>query len=242
MPQHDVTFPASPTHSFAASDAVRVLCVDDQPLLIEGLEARFARTGRFRLIETIPTAHDLLDRVARLHPDLVLLDIEVPGPDAFEMAGRMGHLHPKLRYVLLSSHAREGCIAAARACGAWGYFAKSDSSDELVEALLEVAHGSRGTFVLSPSARVINARHLSLHVAQPRGMNAASGPLEGLTPCQIEVLRLIGKGLTRTQIASELSRSPKTIDGHQERLMRTLGIESRCELIRFAIREGLAEA
>ena len=67
-------------------------------------------------------------------------------------------------------------------------------------------------------------------------------PLASLTPREIEIVRLIGKGLSRTEIAAELSRSAKTIDGHQERIMKKLGIDSRSDLLRFAIREGLAQA
>jgi DNA-binding NarL/FixJ family response regulator len=80
------------------------------------------------------------------------------------------------------------------------------------------------------------------HRAPAKHDPAPATPLDSLSSREIEVLRLIGKGLSRVEIARELSRSPKTIDGHQERMMKKLGIETRADLMRFAIREGLAEA
>ena len=97
-----------------------------------------------------------------------------------------------------------------------------------------MARSATGTFVMGPKVR---QRCRPQKTAGP-----PKTPLDSLTPREIEVLRLIGKGRSRTEIASELSRSAKTVDGHQERMMKKLGISSRADLMRFAIREGFAEA
>ncbi|HZW05522.1 MAG TPA: response regulator transcription factor, partial [Phycisphaerales bacterium] len=174
-------------------------------------------------------------------PDVVILDIEMPGPDVFEMADRLRRLHPNLRFVFLSAHIRDGYLAAAYKCGAWGYFAKGDELDDIVAGIMELARSTGGTFVMGPKVRQRCGSARPAGSAAPVQSPPAT-PLEALTSREIEVLRLIGKGLSRVEIADQLSRSAKTIDGHQERMLKKLGIGSRAELMRFAIREGFAEA
>lgn len=236
-----------PPEAEADSAGVRVLCVDDHAVLVEGLKAQFAIDGRVRVVGRLGSADKLLEEVARLKPDVVLLDIEMPGPDVFEMADRMRHANPGLRFAFLSAHIRDGYLAAAYKCGAWGYFAKGDELEDIVEGIKEMARSTNGTFVMGPKVR---QRCAQAGNASPTARPASGGkkdappptPLQSLTAREIEVLRLIGKGLSRTEIAAELSRSAKTIDGHQERIMKKLGIGSRADLMRFAIREGFAEA
>lgn len=230
-----------------------MLCVDDHAVLIEGLKAQFSLDPSIRCIASLPSAERLVEEVERLKPDIVLLDIEMPGPDAFETADRLRHTHPRSRVVILSAHIRDGYIDAAFKCGAWGYFGKSDELSAIISGLREVACGQDGTFVLGPKVkercRPIAPPATGLR-APLRVRRSAAGwgdpgpvtPLSTLSMREVEVLRLIGRGLTRNQIASELSREVKTIDGHQKRIMRKLGVGSRTELMRLAIREGLAEA
>lgn len=228
---------------------IRVLCVDDHAVLVEGLKAQFAIEDRIRVVGRLATPERLLDEVVRLKPDVVLLDIEMPGSDVFEMADRMRCMHPNLRFVFLSAHVRDGYLAAAYKCGAWGYFAKGDELEDIVAGIKELARNTAGTFVMGPKVRQRcaagnpspNARPQPISV-KPNDEPRPTPPLESLTSREIEVLRLIGKGLSRVEIAKELSRSAKTIDGHQERMMKKLGIDARADLMRFAIREGLAEA
>src|SRR5690606_70813 len=138
---------------------VRVLCVDDHPVLVEGLKAQFSVSGSIKVVGHLHSAERLLDEVARLRPDVVLLDIEMPGPDVFEMADRLRHMHPGVRFVFLSAHLRDGYLAAAYKCGAWGYFAKGDELDDIVAGLKEVARSTAGTFVMGPKVRRRCAPH-----------------------------------------------------------------------------------
>jgi DNA-binding NarL/FixJ family response regulator len=222
---------------------VRVLCVDDHAVLVEGLKAQFAIDGRIQVVGRLASAEKLLDEVARLKPDIVMLDIEMPGPDVFEMADRMRSMYPNLRFVFLSAHIRDGYLSAAYKCGAWGYFAKGDELEDIAAGVLELARSTAGTFVMGPKVKQRCGGARSSGSPFPKGGGARPvTPLEELTTREVEVLRLIGKGLSRVEIAKELSRSAKTVDGHQERMMKKLGIESRADLMRFAIREGFAEA
>ncbi len=226
---------------------VRVLCVDDHALLVEGLKAQFAVDGGVRVVGALDSAATLLDEVAKLKPDVVLLDIEMPGPDVFEVADRLHQLWPRVRTVFLSAHVRDGYIASAYRVGAWGYFAKSDELADIIDGVKSVGRSEQGAFLLGPKVRqrwrsgTLSATHGHHRPHQPRQPEAPSTPLDRLSDREVEVLRLIGRGRSRTEIARELCRSAKTIDGHQERILRKLGLATRSELLRFAIREGLAE-
>jgi DNA-binding NarL/FixJ family response regulator len=215
---------------------LRVLCVDDHESIIDGLRARFHATSPLRMVGHLNSVERLIEEAGRLRPDLLVLDIDLPGPDVFETVDRLRHQMPKLRIAFLSGHIREGYLVAARKCGANGYFAKGDPLDETIAGLVEVARGQRDF----TAGRSIRERCVTAIGSRRTG--GTPSVLESLTPRELEVLRLIGRGRSRREIAGELCRSPKTIDGHQDRLMRKLGLETRTDLVRFAIREGFAEA
>jgi DNA-binding NarL/FixJ family response regulator len=229
-----------------SSRAVRVLCVDDHAVLIEGLKARFAVDGMIEVVGQLETAARVVEEVRRLRPDVVLLDIEMPGPDAFEMADRLKRAHPGVRVVILSAHVRDAYISASFAAGACAYFAKSDQLADIISGIHEVVRSRSDSFVLGPKVRercrpVAPGRRAHAEMDAMR-TGAPMTLLASLTPREAEILRQIGKGLSRIQIAAQLCRSAKTIDAHQGRMMKKLGIAARADLIRFAIREGLAQA
>ncbi len=215
---------------------IRLLCVDDHAFLIDGLEARLALEPDLQLVARLGSADGLLGEVRRHRPDIVLLDIEMPGPDPFEAAADVHRSYPDVRTVFLSAYVRDHYITAAVRAGAWGYFAKSEPSEVILDGLRSVAGGQ---FTFSP--------RVAERCRPPAGpaVSAQPGPkvsrLEALSPRELEVLRLIGKGLSRAEIAKAISRSPKTVDGHRESIMEKLDIRDRAGLVRFAIREGLIE-
>ncbi len=234
------------------SRPIRVLCVDDHAVLVEGLRAQFAIDGGIEVVGRLATAARMVEEVQRLKPDAVLLDIEMPGPDAFEMAGRLKRSHPDVRIIVLSAHIRDAFISASFAAGVCAYFAKSDELEDIVRGIQEAVRARRDSFALGPKVRE-RCRPMVVRKSGTPSPAAASdisvmrigAPmtlLASLTARESEILRLIGKGLSRTQIAAQLCRSAKTIDGHQDRMMKKLGIPARADLMRFAIREGLAQA
>lgn len=220
---------------------IRVLCVDDHAVLVEGLKAQFAIKGDIEVVGRLASAERLVEEVQRLAPHAVLLDIEMPGPDSFEMADRVKRESPGVRIMVLSAHIRDAFISASYSAGASAYFAKSDELEDIVQGIHQIVRDGSSAFVLGPKVR-----ERCRPVDSTSGAAATSGPpvtlLGSLTTRESEILRLIGKGLSRVQIAQQLCRSVKTIDGHQDRMMKKLGIAARADLMRFAIREGLAEA
>jgi DNA-binding NarL/FixJ family response regulator len=219
------------------SRKLRILCVDDHAFLVDGLKARFGLEPDLDVIGRLSSAETLVPEAMRLKPDIVLLDIEMPGPDPFDAADDLRRRCPDIKVVMLSAYVRDHYVSAALKAGVWGYFSKSDDPDAIVEGLRKVA---RGEFVMGPKV----AERCKPVKPGKRGKDSGEPPkskLETLTGREQEVLRLIGRGMSRTQIAQTICRSPKTVDGHRERIMAKLDIHSGPELVRFAIREGVAE-
>jgi DNA-binding NarL/FixJ family response regulator len=218
------------------NQTIRILCVDDHAFLVEGLSARFALERDFELVGRLPTAENLVQEVKRTRSQVVLLDIEMPGPDPFDALADLRRQSEDVRVIMLSAYIRDHYIEAAYKAGAWGYFCKSDEMDAIVAGIRRVAGGE---FALGPK---VQERCQPTRGRKPGQDKTPKTKLELLTPREQEVLRLIGRGMSRTEIAKTLSRSAKTIDGHRELIMKKLDIHDRGELVRYAIREGLVEA
>ncbi|MCA9292006.1 MAG: response regulator transcription factor [Phycisphaerales bacterium] len=214
---------------------IRVLCVDDHAFMVEGLRARLEMEPDFEFVGRLPTADDLIAEARRLRPTVVLLDIEMPGADVFEIAGDLHRMLPDVRVVFLSAFVRDHYLAAAVEAGAWGYFSKSDEPDEIIAGVRDVANGR---LAFGPS---VQERCRPTPAGRGRATTPPTTRLDSLSPREQEVLRLIGRGLSRSEIARALSRSPKTVDGHREKIMEKLDLHDRAALVRFAIAEGLVE-
>jgi len=214
---------------------VRVLCVDDHAFLIEGLRARLELEETIEFVGRLDSADRLIEEVERTEADIILLDIEMPGRDPFEALRDLARMYPHVKVIMLSAYIRDHYIDTAVDAGAWGYLFKSDEPDAIVTAIRRVA---RGEFAFSPAVQE------RFKVQDARVQKEASRPsskFESLTPREVEILRLIGKGMSRAEIAKAVFRSPKTIDAHRISIMNKLDIHDRVELARFAIREGLVE-
>ncbi len=216
---------------------IRVLCVDDHAFLVEGLKARLDVEPDMEFVGHLSTAGNLAGHVRRTRADVVLLDIEMPGEDAFEEMAELNRLSPNVRTILLSAHVRDRYIDAAYEAGAWGYISKSDSPDAVIDGIRKV-HGGEPAFGAEVVARTQPARP-----AVSGGSRTAAASSKGrlLTAREDQILRMIAGGMSRTTIAEVLCRSPMTIDNHRKSIMKKLGIHDRVGLVRYAIAEGLGE-
>lgn len=214
---------------------IRILCVDDHSFLVDGLAARFELERDFEYIGSLPSADTLIATARQKKPDIVLLDIEMPGTDPFEAADDLRRQCPDVRTIFLSAYVRDHYISAAVKAGAWGYFSKGEDAETIVQGIRKVAGGE---FAFSPK---VQARCKPGKGGRQGKLVPPTSKLDALTAREQEVLRFIGRGMSRTEIAQTICRSPKTIDGHRESIMRKLGIHDRAELVRFAIREGMVE-
>jgi DNA-binding NarL/FixJ family response regulator len=215
---------------------IRVLCVDDHAFLVEGLQARLSLARDMQFVGRLPTAEDLVAKAKELKPDVILLDIEMPGPDPFEALEDLVRQCPHSRAIMLSAYLRDHYIDAAVSAGAWGYLCKNDDPEVIVNAIRKVAGGE---FVFGPS---VMGRCTVKKNRAVSDTNLPASKLQTLTAREQEILRLIGRGLSRAEIAKTLCRSPKTIDAHRASIMEKMDIHDRVELALYAVREGLVEA
>ncbi|MFO0982393.1 MAG: response regulator transcription factor [Planctomycetota bacterium] len=217
-----------------SDERIRVLCVDDHAFLVEGLRTRLTLEPDLEFVGWLSSARELLAETERLAPHIILLDIEMPAPDPFEVLQDVNRRFKNVRVIMLSAYVRDHYIDLAFKAGAWGYLSKSDAPDAVVAAIRKVHQGE-----FAFGAKVLERCHgLAADGTQPARLTSK---LDLLTPRELQVLRMIGKGLSRIEIAHAIHRSPKTVDNHRAAIMEKLGIHDRVELARYALSEGLTE-
>jgi DNA-binding NarL/FixJ family response regulator len=211
----------------------RVLLADDHALVRAGVRSLLSTVAGVEVVAEASTGVEALALVERLRPDVVLMDIAMPGLNGLDAAARVVKEHPGTRVIMLSMHASEEYALQALRAGATGYLLKDADLLELERAIAEVA---RGETYLSPAiSRHVIADYRRRVTAQPE-------PADRLTPRQREVLRLIAEGLSTKEIASRLKLSIKTIETHRAQIMERLEIRDVAGLVRFAVRTGLIDS
>lgn len=215
---------------------LRVLCVDDHAFLAEGMKSRLSLEADMEFVGWLESAEGLPEAVRRLQADVVLLDIEMPGPDVFEVVADLRRSNPQVRTIMLSAFVRDHYIDAAVKAGAWGYLSKSDTPGSVIKAIRKAV---RDEFAFGP---MVLERCGPGRSTRGERQDGPASRLQDLTPRETQILRLIGKGMSRVEIATTIHRSPKTVDNHRAAIMLKLAIHDRVELARYALREGLTEA
>jgi DNA-binding NarL/FixJ family response regulator len=212
--------------------SIRVLLVDDHALVRAGIRALVQKLAGAEVVAEAEDGRQALSLVKDLRPDIVLMDISMPGLNGLEAAARVAKEYPCVKVIMLSAHSHEEYVCQALRAGASGYLLKDASTAELELALTAVA---RGETYLSPA--------VSKHVINDymRRVSGEPGSLEMLTPRQREILQLVAEGRTTKEIAHTLHISVKTVETHRMQLMDRLGIHDVAGLVRFAIRVGLVE-
>jgi DNA-binding NarL/FixJ family response regulator len=212
------------------SRAIRVLIADDHNLFRAGVRGLLKGFGGMEVTGEAMNGHEAVALAAEQKPDVLLMDVGMPGLNGIEAADRIRANTPTTRVIILSMHTGEEHVMRALKAGAAGYVLKDAQPDELERAVRQVASGEA---YVSPSV----SKHL---VNYARGDTARS-ELERLTSRQREVLQLIAEGYTTKGIASRLKVSVKTVETHRAQLMERLAIRDVAGLVRFALRRGLVE-
>lgn len=212
---------------------VRVLLADDHPIVRQGLRRLLESERDMQVVAETGDGLDVLPLAGRFHPDVVIMDLMMPGLNGLEATRQICQRFPGARVIVLSMHGDVGYIAQALRNGACGYILKDSGPSELVQAIREVQEGRR---YLSPQ---IAAR---MEETLAAGSSPTALPVdlyEQLTDREREVLQLVAEGYTGPEIAARLSISPRTAEQHRSNLMRKLGLHNQREIIRFAIKRGI---
>jgi DNA-binding NarL/FixJ family response regulator len=211
---------------------VRIVLVDDHKVVRQGLKALLEAERGFEIVGQAGDGLRALELVERLKPEILVVDLMIPGLSGLEVTRRTAQLSPLTRIIILSMHSNEAYVLEALKYGASGYVLKESSADDLVRAVHEVNAGRR---YLSPP---LSERAIELYV-QEKVKSGSLDAYETLTNREREVLQLAAEGLSAPEIAERLSISPRTVETHRANLMRKLALRSQTDLIRFALRRGL---
>ena len=207
-----------------------LVLVDDHPVLREGLRVLLGEHTSCRIVGEAGNGQEAIDLCDELSPDLVLMDITMPGVNGITATQTITEKHPLTSVLILSINADRRFVTSAFAAGAKAYLIKEEAFAEIARAIDFVRAGKR---FISPTL----SGHFLSELQTP---SAEVSLLDRLSSREVDVLRMLADGLTSKEIGFKLDVSSKTVDSHRQHLMKKLGISSLPEITKFAIREGLS--
>ncbi len=209
---------------------IRVLIADDHPVFRFGLRALLASEQDTEVVGEATTGDEAIELATTLQPDVILMDLNMPGPNGIEATRRVAQQHPRMGVLVVTMFDDDSVFAAMRA-GARGYILKGAEGEETLRAIRAVA---RGEAIFSPTI----ARRLMQHFATPR-RDSSRSPFPELTEREHEVLALIAQGYTNTAIAERLYMSPKTVRNYVSSIFSKLQVSDRTQAAIRAREAGL---
>ena len=224
---------------------IKVILVDDHDVVRTGLRSYLDTQADVKVVGEACNGEEALLRAAELKPDVVIMDITMPGMDGLEATRQLKANNPESLVLALTVHDDKQYFMEMLAVGASGYITKQAAADDLVAAIRAVASGqvylqpALARWLLDDYQRLAKQEELLVRPAE-NGVHAVG--LEVLSQRERQVVELVGEGWNNQQIGKQLELSPKTIARHRERIMNKLNMHSRTELVKFAIRTGLIEA
>src|SRR5688572_700902 len=211
------------------NEQIRVLVVDDHPIVRRGIAMCMASQERIQVVGEAADGREAMDKIRALKPDVVLMDIDMPQMNGMAATDLLRREQPSIKVIILSMYSNTDYVMRIIECGARGFVLKEAAPSELVQAI-ESVHAGQTHF--SPDV----ARVALNQVVRGSG---ESTPLGRLTNREREVLVQIADGLSNKEIAHQLSIGVRTVETHRERIMRKLDIHSVAGLTRFAISQGM---
>lgn len=210
---------------------ITIFLADDHTVVRQGLRKVLESEAELSVVGEAGSGLDVVDAVDALKPDILLLDLGLPGLHGLEVIRRVAHRTPATRVLVLSMHANDEYVIGAFRNGASGYLLKGADAAELVIAIRRLASG---TYYVSPavSEQVVNAL-----LENPPAVT--DDPYEALSAREREVFQLMAEGYSNAGIASRLFISGRTVETHRANVLRKLGLRSQTAIVRYAVRRGL---
>jgi DNA-binding NarL/FixJ family response regulator len=214
-----------------ATKAARVLIADDQTLFRAGLARLLSEDARLEIVGQAVDGQDAVKLAAKLKPDVVLMDLKMPGTDGIEATRQITEADPTIKVLILTTFETDSNVIQALKAGASGYVLKDSSADAIASSVVAVTSGER-----------VMAGAVANRVLQM--LTGATTPKEfydGLTNREVEILKLLANGMANKQIAYRLKISEKTVRNHVSNTYEKLGIYDRSQAVLYAVRKGLVE-
>jgi DNA-binding NarL/FixJ family response regulator len=214
-------------------DRIRILLADDHRLVRSGLRRLLETQADMEVVGEAGDGEETVTEAVRLRPDLVVMDIAMPRGGGLEATRRIAEAGLPSRVLVLTAHAEEQYLLPVVRAGGAGYLLKSAADEELLDAIRTVHRGD--AYLPPPAAAMLLRDYL-------RRSTDAGGALEDLSPREREVVRLTAEGYDARDIGERLYLSAKTVETYRRRAMEKLGMQSRAELVRYALQHGLLGA
>ena len=217
----------------SSAGRIRVMVVDDHPIMRDGLRDALEASGRFEVVGLAEDGEESVREAQNLRPDVIIMDVMMPGKDGIEACREIMELLPETRVLILTASNEEDAVIEAVAAGATGYLQKYSRSEELLEAVVAVAEGR----LRIPENAVRQV------FSMVRGLRelASRQALDRLTAVERETLTLFAKGMPYTEIAQVRGNTPLTVRNTLYRIQDKLGVETKQELVIWAVRNGLMD-
>lgn len=208
-----------------------IVLADDHHVVRQGLRGLLEAEPDFSIAGEAADGLQAVDLVDRVKPDVLVIDVMMPGLSGLEVTRQVRQRSPRTHIVILSMYSNEAYVLEALRNGAAAYVLKDSSAADLVHAVREVVAGRR---YLSPP---LSERAIETYAEKAK--STSLDPHETLTTRERQVLHLAAEGYTNTEIGDRLSISPRTVETHRANLMRKLGLQSQTNLIRYALQRGI---
>ena len=215
----------------------RVLIIDDHPLFREGLKSLINRSQNYVAVGEAGSGEEAIKMAAALNPDLVTMDISLPGIDGIKTTEKIVKASPDLQILIVSMHPKFEFIAAAFKAGAKGYLVKEATSSKLIEALDTLCLGE---YFLDGGISFEVITRLMADTDDKDKPNEDQ-QYSQLSPREQQVMRMVVEGNSTKQIATLLDLSAKTVENHRSNLMKKLSVHNKMELVRYAVKLGLID-
>lgn len=209
---------------------IRLLIVDDHEMVREGLKAMLVSEPDFSIVGDAANAEQALELIGRLQPDIVLLDVRLPGASGIDVCRTVTEQYPQVAVIFLTTYTDENLVAQCIQAGARGFIVKDIERFDLKRAIRAVA---RGEATIDPKAAVAVLAQLR---RVPQTMSEPSP--ESLSPQQLVILRLVAQGLSSREIAAQLYLSENTVKGYVQEILHRLGVKNRTEAVMVAVKHG----
>ncbi|HLT80690.1 MAG TPA: response regulator transcription factor [Cyclobacteriaceae bacterium] len=214
---------------------IHIVLADDHVLVRNGIKAMLESDSDIRVVGEAGSGAEALEVTRQLHPDILVLDIRMPGMTGLEAAAKLADVAPGTKAVILSMHDSEDYVLQALDAGAYGYLLKDTDKNEFIRALKQINTGNK--YFSGAVSNVLANRLLNTKPSK----NTATPPRDPyhLTPKEKEILRLVIDGKQNKQIADALSKSVRTIETHRFNIMKKLGVNNAIDMVNKVVRENL---
>ncbi len=214
---------------------IRLMIIDDHEMVREGLKAILVVESDFSIVGEAANAEEALTLIERLRPDVVLLDVRLPGVSGIEVCRIVTEQYPETAVIILTTFTDEQIIAQCIQAGAKGFILKDVERFDLKRAIRAVARGEAAIDTKTAASVLAQLRRGGDH----KGRHYKKEPLtEPLSSQQIVILRLVAQGLSSREIATQLYLSENTVKGYVQEILHRLGVKNRTEAVMVAVKQG----